>query len=257
MRRILILGWSGFLSVLCLAFSAQAQNINITLVSQREPNASSSIQYGDVWGDGNIACLGVYQGYTTPYGVGIYNISTPSSPTLLTTYNTTGSENQFEQGIVRSNIGYFASWSGGGLHIVSLTNPAVPLSIINVASNGFARVHTMFLERNFLYEAAHQNTTNWVKVFDVSDPAAPVFIRNITAAGAYKIHQITAIKKGAQTILYTSDFGNGGSSPGQTDIWDVTDVGTQPAQFLGKITSGASSHSSWPTPDGNTLIVCR
>lgn len=257
MRRVFISSWMAFAVFLCLAFSARAQNINISYVTNKEPNTSASIQYGDVWGDGNILCLGVYLGYTTPYGVGIYTNLT--SPTLVSTYNTTGSENQFEQGIVRSNIGYFASWSGGGLHIVSLTNPAAPvlLSKINVASNGFARVHTMFLERNFLYEAAHQNTTNWIKVFNVSNPFAPVFLRNITNAGAYKIHQITTVKKGAQTILYTSDFGNGGSSPGQTDIWDVTDIGTQAPLFLGKITSGASSHSSWPTPDGNTLVVCR
>ena len=33
-------------------------------------------------------------------------------------------QNQFELGAVRNKIGYFGSWSGGGLHIVYLTNPA-------------------------------------------------------------------------------------------------------------------------------------
>jgi len=98
---------------------------------------------------------------------------------------------------------------------------------------------------------------NAVKVIDVSDPAAPFFVRDIVSTNASKVHQITAVKKGASTLLYTSDFGNGGSSPGETDIWNVSNVGTQPAVWLGRIVSGSSSHSSWPTPDGNTLVVCR
>ncbi|MEO6035701.1 MAG: immunoglobulin domain-containing protein, partial [Verrucomicrobiota bacterium] len=162
-------------------------------------------------------------------------------------------------GVVRNRIGYFGSWSGGGVHVVSLTNASAPLLLTRIDSSlgGFNQVHTVFLERNFLYEAAHVAGINFVKVIDVSNPSAPFFVRDIISTNASKVHQITAIKKATSTILYTSDFGNGGTSPGETDIWDVSDVGNQPALWLGRVVSGSSSHSSWPTPDGNTLVVCR
>jgi hypothetical protein len=257
MRRIFTVIWSSFFSL--GIFAVDAQNFNISFVSQHEP-ANTSIAFGDVWAEGNIACLGIWTGYGTNYGVGIYDISNPATPILKSIYSSPISgHNQFELGAVRNKIGYFGSWSGGGVHIVSLTNLTSPtlLSQIGSSGGGHDQVHTVFLERNFLYEAAHVANVNTVKVIDVSNPFAPVFVRNIISTNAYKVHQITASQKGVNTILYTSDFGNGGSSPGETDIWDVSNVGTQPAIWLGRIISGGSSHSSWPTPDGNTLVVCR
>ncbi|MFN7137839.1 MAG: immunoglobulin domain-containing protein, partial [Limisphaerales bacterium] len=256
------------LLLLCFSWIVQplgAQvNFNITPLSIARPYSGKG--YGDVWGEGDIACLGIYTGYNsgTLYGVGIYDISNPALPVFLANYRAaSGSHNQFEHGMVRDRIGYFASWSGGGVHIVSLTNPASPqtLSAINTASNGFARVHTMFLERDFLYEAAHVAGIETVKVFNISNPSAPVFLQDIVTTNTTKVHQITVANKGTNVILYTSGWGGNSdgnpSSYGQTDIWDVSNVGTQPAKWLGRVYSGYSSHSSWPTPDGNTLIVCR
>src|SRR5207248_7824519 len=100
-----------------------------------------------------------------------------------------------------------------------------------------------------------------VKVFDVSNPSLPVYVRDIVTTNTTKVHQMTVGNKGASTILYTSGWGgyndNNTNSFGQTDIWDVSNVGTQPAQWLGRVYSDYNSHSSFPTPDGNTLIVCR
>ena len=270
-RRLLKrpLGFVFGLIALMLPVFATAQGINISLLSNVKPNLPG-IVYGDVWGESNTVCLGTFSVAST-YGVGIYDISNPSSPALQSIYKTNTSHNRFEQGMVRNQIGYFASWRGttstlndsGGLHIVSLTNPAAPVRLAHISStagataSGFDEVHTMFLERNFLYEAAHINGTLTVKVFDVSNPASPMWLQDITTTNTLKVHQITASKKGTRSILYTSGWGDASVNQGQTDIWDVTDVGTQPAQWLGRVYSGPSSHSSWPTPDGNTLIVCR
>lgn len=243
-------------------------SLNLQLVSNVKPSASP-ISYGDVWAEGDLACLGVWLDYSTyNYGVGIYSISNPAAPVLLSIYSPSPkSQNQFELGALRNRIGYFGSWSGGGLHIVSLTNPASPQLLCRVGAttgnvtNGFDRVHTVFLERNYLYEAAHVPGIVSVKVFDVSNPSAPVYLQDIVTTNTTKVHQITVRNKGGQVILYTSGWGgndNGApASPGQTDLWDVTSVGTQPAQWLGHVYSGYNSHSSWPTDDGNTLIVCR
>ena len=137
-------------------------NLNLSLVSNVKPSANP-ISYGDVWAEGDLACLGVWLNYSTyNYGVGIYSVSNPAAPVLLSIYSPSPtSQNQFELGAVRNRIGYFGSWSGGGLHIVSLTNAASPQLLCRVGAttgnvtNGFDRVHTIFLERNFLYEAAH------------------------------------------------------------------------------------------------------
>src|SRR5215207_2092366 len=142
--------------------AAAPTNLNLSLVSNVKPSANP-ISYGDVWAEGDIACLGVWLGYSTyNYGVGIYSISNPAAPVYLTNYNPAPSgQNQFELGALRNGIGYFGSWSGGGLHIVSLINPKVPSLLCRIGAtsgnvtNGFDRVHTVFLERNFLYEAAH------------------------------------------------------------------------------------------------------
>ncbi len=243
-------------------------NLNLQFVSNVKPSANP-ISYGDVWAEGDLACLGVWLGYSTyNYGVGIYSISNPAAPVLLSVYNSSPlSQNQFELGALRNRIGYFGSWSGGGLHIVSLTNPASPQLLSRIGAttgnvtNGFDRVHTVFLERDYLYEAAHVAGIVSVKVFNVSNPHAPVYLQDIVTTNTTKVHQITVRNKGSQVLLFTSGWGgndNGApSSPGQTDIWDVTAVGSQPAQWLGRIYSGYNSHSSWPTEDGNTLIVCR
>jgi hypothetical protein len=243
-------------------------NLNLQLVSNVKPSASP-ISYGDVWAEGDLACLGVWLGYSTyNYGVGIYSISNPAAPVLLSVYSPgPTSQNQFELGALRNRIGYFGSWSGGGLHIVSLTNPAAPQLLSRIGAttgtvtNGFDRVHTVFLERNYLYEAAHVAGIVSVKVFDISNPSAPVYLQDIVTTNTTKVHQITVRNKGGQVILYTSGWGgndNGApASPGQTDLWDVTAISSQPAHWLGRIFSGYNSHSSWPTDDGNTLIVCR
>jgi hypothetical protein len=262
------------LLVTLLAASSFAQSptkLNIRLVgTNRPPQASSG--FGDVWAEGNIACLGVWTAYST-FGVGIYDISNPASPSLLTVYNySTTAQNRFEQGVIRNQILYAGCWggsgNGSGLHILSLTNPASPLLLSRITkssagtvTNGFDDVHTLFLERNFLYEAAHNAGIVSVKVFDVSNPSLPVYVRDIVTTNTTKVHQMTVGNKGASTILYTSGWGgndNGDpASPGQTDIWDVSQVGTQPAQWLGRVYPGYNSHSSWPTPDGNMLVVCR
>ncbi len=250
---------------------AQPNKLNIRLVGTNKPPQASS-GFGDVWGEGSNACMGVWTAYST-FGFGVYDISNPSTPLLKTNYTFgSGVGNRFEQGVIRDKILYVGSWGasrdGSGTHIISLTNPAAPVLLSRITTNtagtvtkGFNDVHTLFLERNFLYLAAHNTGIVSVKVFNVANPSAPVYVRDIVTTNTTKVHQITASQKGASTILYTSGWGGNSdgntNSLGQTDIWDVSNIGSQPAQWLGRVYSGYNSHSSWPTADGNMLVVCR
>src|SRR4051812_41298364 len=64
--------------------SAIPTKLNINLVGTNKPPQASS-GFGDVWAEGNIACLGVWTAYST-FGIGIYDISNPALPNLLTNY---------------------------------------------------------------------------------------------------------------------------------------------------------------------------
>jgi hypothetical protein len=244
---------------LLLLISSSLPGQNISLVSQLKPYSGTSYQYGDVWAEGNIACVGVFSPYNSGNGVAFFNITNPAAPVFLHNYYT---GNQFEQGVIRSDICYIASWagSGGGLHILSITNPAAPVLIARIGkttgtvTNGHDTVHTLFLERNFLYEADHH--TPVVKIFNVSNPATPVFLWNLTTTNTVRVHQITVVGN----RLYTSGWGDATTTPptpGKTDIWDVSNVGTQRPVFLGSISSGPNAHSSWPSDDNKLLVVCR
>lgn len=96
---------TGFLLILnCFSPLASAQNI--TLVGKYKPTQTG---FGDVWGESNMACMGVWlsSGYGSGSGFGIYDISTPSAPRLVKIYNYSATvQNRFEQGVISNKICY-------------------------------------------------------------------------------------------------------------------------------------------------------
>ena len=154
-------------------------------------------RYGDIWGEGDYAYIGSFAGS----GVGVIDISDPSSPSLVTTYGA-GAGGQFKDVKVHGGIGYFASDNGGGLHIVDLSDPTMPalLSQVTSADSGYDSIHNVFFSDGYLYDA--DIDTEIVKVFDVSDPSDPFFVRDIVTPDADFIHDITVIGD----RLYASGF---------------------------------------------------
>jgi hypothetical protein len=224
-----------------------AQGHNISLVGRAAPFPDTH-RYGNVWGEGDLVCVGRFPSQSSAYGVAIFDISNPASPVLRANYNPSPtSQNQFQDGAVRNRIGYFGSWNGGGVHIVDLQNPSSPIRLSRISSiiGGHDRVHTLFLDWPYLYTADH--LTPVVKVFDVTHASSPRHVRDIVATDPERVHQITV----QNSRLYTSGWG------GHTDIFDVTGIGSRAPVLLGTILSGTQSHSSWPTEDGNFLVSCR
>ncbi len=225
-----------------LASCAAAQaSVTFPLVAHLDPFPGAS-RYADVWGDGNHAYIGSYNGS----GVGIFDVSVPASTYLAGTYDP-ASGGQFKDVKVRNGIGYFASDNNGGLHIVDVSNPASPtlLSQVTSSQSGYDSIHNVSLAGNYLYEADSHTPT--VKVFDISNPLAPTFVRNILTTDPNFIHDTTAVGN----RLYTSGFG------GKTDIYDTTLIGSQAPLLLGSFVSGSNSHSNWPDASGNLLASAR
>ncbi len=234
---------------------------NIQLVSELDPIAGSgSRYYADVWGNGNFAYVGADE---PGGGIAIFDISNPASPQFLTEY----SGDQMEDVEVHNNIGYFSSdvsvTTGTGVDIVDL-NPASPtylqrLSRINGAIGGHNKVHTVAIENGFLYtvdNTANQSVTDFVKVWNVSDPSNPQFVTNIDLGLPSRIASHEAIA--ANGRLYVASKNNSNNSgDGWTHIYDISNVGTTGPVLLKAFESGPRTHTSRPTPDGKTLIVAE
>ncbi|HLL99668.1 MAG TPA: FG-GAP-like repeat-containing protein [Pyrinomonadaceae bacterium] len=250
-----------FILLAGLGADVLAQKVRIR--AQITPNCNSGtsrLKFADIYADGNIAVQGSYQ----CRGAFIYNISNPDAPTLAAHYNP-GANQQFLEAIVVGNRGYFGSGNSGGVHIVDLTNPAAPvlLGIVNPTSgNGFASIHEMvvFSQNGATYLIENNNVTSnkLLKVINVTNPAAPVFVRDINPTEVSWVHAVHI--RGNR--MYTSGWGNG-TARGKTEIYDITNVGTQAPVLLGFIedptstTAGNNMHSSWTSEDGNFLYSCR
>lgn len=253
-----------FAAFFCLLFVA-SENLfaqKVKLRAQLTPNCTGSAnsKFADIYADGNIAVMGSY----SCRGAFIFDVSNPDAPVLTAHYNP-GNNQQFLEAIVVGTRGYFGSGSGGGVHIVDLTNPASPqlLGIVNATSgNGFASIHEMVVFRqngaDYLIENFNGFTTKILKVINVSNPANPVFVRDINPTEVSWVHAMHI--RGNR--MFTSGWGTN-SVRGRTEIYDITNLGTQAPTLLGfiedstSVTAGNSMHSSWSSEDGNYLYSCR
>jgi hypothetical protein len=233
----------------------------VKLRSQITPTCANTgnLKFADIYADGNIAVQGSYN----CRGAFIYDLSNPDSPTLASWYNP-GANQQFLEAIVIGNRGYFGSGNGGGVHIVDLTNPASPvlLGTVSTANNAFSSIHEMVVFNQngvtYLVENFNGFSNKLLKVINVTNPAAPVFIRDLNPTETAWVHAVHI--RGNR--MFTSGWGSS-AAKGRTEIYDISNIGTQAPSLLGFIedssctTCGNSMHSSWSSEDGNYLYSCR
>ncbi len=257
-KSIVLLGL--LFSVLALSENTEAQRVRLR--AQITPNCTAVSgtprwKFSDIYADGNIAVQGSYN----CRGAFIYDISNADAPTLSAWYNP-GNNQQFLEAVVIGNRGYFGSGNGGGVHIVDLTDPKNPqlLGTVDAAhGNGHNSIHEMLVWGNYLIENYNGFANKLIKVINISNPANPVFVRDINPTEVNWVHAMHI--RGNR--MFTSGWGNL-SNRGRTEIYDITNIGTQPPTLLGfvedqspNVTSGNNMHSSWTSEDGNYLYSCR
>src|SRR5262245_42338197 len=200
--------------------------------------------YSDLWAEGNFAYLGHFNNQG---GVDIIDLSDPTNPTLAAVFLGTAN-NEIRDVHVQNGVGFFSSDSGGGVYVVDVSDPYNPVQLyrITTADGGYNSVHTLSVEGNYLYEADSRTST--IKVFDISNPSSPTFVRNIVSPSGGPVHEVTALNG----RLYTAVI----SSAGRVDIFDISDVAAG-APLLGTFVSGSATHTSWPTDDGQYVVVAR
>lgn len=249
------------LAITILAFNISAQRVRLR--SQITPACSSGSslwKFADIYADGNIAVQGSYN----CRGAFIYDISNPDAPTLASWYNP-GNNQQFLEAIVIGNRGYFGSGNSGGVHIVDLSNPSSPqlLGIVNSTNgNAFNSIHEMMvIDQNgqrYLIENFNGFSNKLLKVINVTNPASPVFVRDINPTESVWVHAMHI--RGNR--MFTSGWGSS-TSRGRTEIYDITNIGTQAPTLLGFVedttstTAGNQMHSSWTSENGNYLYSAR
>ena len=232
------------------AASAQRVHLRAQLTPACSSSQGSNLRYADVFADGNIAVLGSYG----CKGVFIFDITNPDAPVLASWYNPNGNI-QFLEAIVIGNRGYFGSGSGAGVHIVDLTNPYAPVLLGTVdSSHGSAHnfIHEMVVfdqgSGRYLIENYNGLGTRTLKIINVTNPAAPVFVRDMIPTEPQWVHAM--VVRGNR--MFTSGWGNS-SNRGRTEIYDVSNIGTQAPTLLGyisdqtSITEGNNMHSAWPS----------
>ena len=257
MRSIVFFALTG-LFALVLAVGTSAQKVRLrSLVTPPCDSGGSNLRFADLYGDGNIAVQGSY----ACRGAFIYDISNPDAPVLASWYNP-GNNQNFLEAIVVGNRGYFGSGTGGGVYIVDLTNPYSPqlLGIVNPANgNGLGSIHEMLIWGNLLIENANTFTNKTIRVINISNPAAAVFVRDIIPTDPLWVHAMHI--RGNR--MFTSGWGTS-TQRGRTEIYDISNLATQAPTLLGfiedpnpNVTAGNSMHSSWTSEDGNYLYSAR
>jgi hypothetical protein len=231
--------------------STVAQNIRLRANLDPVPGNTSSTKYADITADGNLAVMGSY----STRGAYVFDVSNPDAPVLKAWYNP-GNNLQFLEAVIVGNRAYFGSGSGDGIHIVDLSNPSTPVLLgkINPTTvpNSFNTVHEITVDGNYLYENLNSLSDRRIKVINISNPAQPVFVRDITPNDVQWVHAVH-IRNGR---MYTSGWGSG-ANPGLTEIYDITNIEAQAPRLLGQVASGTNTHSAWSSEDGNYLYVCR
>ncbi len=100
---------------------------------------------------------------------------------------------------------------------------------------------------------------NFLKAIDVTNPAAPVFIRNIDPQEVNWVHAMHV--RGDR--MFTSGWGTS-SVRARTEIWDISNLLTRDATIIGTIqdqsstvNAGNNMHTNWSSEDGNYLYSAR
>ncbi len=246
------------LLVVIVSFGETVFAQKVRLKAQITPTCatSSRLKFADIYADGNIAV----QGSFNCRGVFIYDITDINNPVLASWYNP-GANIQFLEAIVVGNRGYFGSGNGQGVHIVDLTDPYNPALLGRVNSttgNGFNSIHEMMIWGDYLIENFNGFSNKIIKFINISNPANPVFVRDLNPTEVNWVHAMHI--RGNR--MFTSGWGNS-SNRGRTEIYDISNITTQAPTLLGFIedqtstTAGNSMHSSWSSEDGNYLYSCR
>ncbi|MDP9159563.1 MAG: hypothetical protein M3O09_04960 [Acidobacteriota bacterium] len=182
-------------------------------------------------------------------GIWIFDVSNPDSPQYVARYAPSGTSLNMQAVEVLNGIGYFGDDSGGGIHIVNLSNPRAPKLITRITSaqGGYDSVHDLTLDGNGHMFVPNYRFNDNVQVWNVSTPSAPFLQMTLRGTDKSSVHDVTV----KNNRLFMSGWG------GIEDIWDITNIDTQTPVLLGSFTSGYHTQDVSVTNDGKYMVSPR
>jgi 6-phosphogluconolactonase (cycloisomerase 2 family) len=114
----------------------------------------------------------VFSQFLTDFGLVVYDISAPTTPVAVTTYDTTGTSGLDIAGDYLYTVG------GGDLIIIDITNPTTPAFVTFLSTPGSAS--KVVVEGNYAYIA---DGSGGVQVIDITDPTSPAAVGSMPTAG--------------------------------------------------------------------------
>jgi hypothetical protein len=254
--KSLILAGVAVVSLAAANWSASAAtSTNAQLLSNLPLGAGA----GDMWADGNHV-------YVARGGAGldIVNVANPGSPVLVANV-LPFAHARFSDVTVRDGIAYVSNeltngsptpWVG--MFIYDVSNPANPVELSRLEwgmGGGYhlgVDAHSVFVQSTVSGPVVYLTSgiTGDVTVFDVSNPAVPVYLSEITSPiWAYnsQAHDVVVVNDRA----YTAWLGGG---------FTIHDVSNPAAPVLlgHKPTTSVNQHflyHLWPTADGQHLVT--
>jgi hypothetical protein len=204
----------------------------------------------------------------SPYGIGIYDLSNPGSPTLIGSVNVGNSSSGVAVAgnyvyvtnylgstvsifdvsnpssptlvgtatvgagptdiIANGRYVYVTNNSGNTLSIIDISNPTAPTTVSTTATN--TGPNGLSVQGKYLYVT--DKTANNLQIFDVSNPSAPVLT---TAAGSYAGANSPILTKIYGRYAYMVNSGNN-----TLNIADISNPST--VTSVGTVTVGSNPH---------------
>ena len=154
------------------AFVASSNGLNVIDISDPSkltPIASLDLPYAEQ------IVLGGNYAYIRDYYAGLHiaDISNPSAPALINTFDTPG----YAWDIAVSGNYLYVADQDSGLQVVDVSNPSAP-TLVNTARLGY--VSTVFASGNYVYVGI---SSSGMKILDVSDPLAPILVGSYSQSG--------------------------------------------------------------------------
>ena len=212
-------------------------------------------------------------------GTAVYDVTTPATPVLVG--NIPGNQSLWREVKalqVRQGDGTHRAYAyvsteavGGGLQIIDLSNLPASISLANTLTE-FSTSHTLYLSnidyatnlalpgrQPFLYIAGSNISGGAFRIYDLSNPVAPVLVTP-SPAGAGYMHDSTSM---LITDNRTTQCSNGHNpcevlvdfNELSVDLWDVTNKAAPVRLSSTTYPTATYTHSGWPTADLRYIVV--
>ena len=183
------------------------------------------------------------------FGMSIVDVTIPTAPVQVK--QIPGIHNLWREIKVRGNFAYVTTEGGGGLQIVDLRSLPDTAGLIyhnwtgSGAGIGLNSMHSLHIDRNFIYLYGSNLFGGGAYVADITDPWNPVYVGNYQNVSSPYVHDGYV----RNDTLYGCHI-----YQGFFDVVDFTNK-SAPVELASQATPGAFTHNSWLSKDSKTLFT--